>query len=97
MAVSVLIHGKIERAPELRTTKNGNPFMTATIRVPVGTEYQFWAIAVFNENAREELSRLGDGDMIAAQGTPKFSVWQQEDKEPRVSFNLTVEKILSLR
>jgi single-stranded DNA-binding protein len=97
MSASILLQGKLERAPESRVSRNGNSFATATIRVSAGNESHFWRLFVFSESAQAELGRLEVGDAVAVQGTPKFEVWRPENGEPRVSLSVTADHVLALR
>ena len=49
MSASILLQGKLERAPETRTSRNGNSFTTTSLRVSAGSELQFWRLFVFSE------------------------------------------------
>lgn len=97
MSVSILLQGKLERGPEARTSRNGNSFITATLRVASGGDLQFWRLFVFSESAQTELARLGEGDALTVQGTPKFEIWRPESGEPRVSLSATVDHVLALK
>jgi single-stranded DNA-binding protein len=97
MSAAILLQGKLERAPETRTSRNGNCFATATLRVSSGSELQFWRLFVFSESAQAELARLGEGDALAVQGTPKFEIWHPESGEPRVSLSVTADHVLALK
>ncbi len=97
MSASILLQGKLERAPETRVSRNGNQFAISTIRVSAGNELQFWRVFVFSESAQTEIARLGEGDAVAVQGTPKFEIWRPENGEPRVSLSVTADHVLALR
>lgn len=95
MTVAILLQGKLERASETRTSRNGHAFTMATLRVSAGSELQFWRIFVFSESAQAELARLGEGDALAVQGTPKFEIYER-DGAARVSLSLTADHVLAL-
>lgn len=97
MSAAILLQGKLERAPESRTSRNGNNFATTTIRVSAGSELQFWRLFVFSESAQTELARLDVGDAVAVQGVPKFEIWRPDNGEPRVSLSVTADHVLALR
>jgi len=44
MTAHVLISGTLFREPELRTSKEGKPFVTATIRAKDGDNSQWWRL-----------------------------------------------------
>lgn len=97
MTAHVLLQGSIAKAPESRISRQGNPFVMATLRVSAGSEIQFWRAFVFSESAQAELMRLGEGDSLACQGVPKFELFRPEAGEPRVSLSITVDHVLALR
>ena len=97
MTAHVLLQGSLAKAPESRISRQGNPFVMATLRVSAGNEIQFWRAFVFSESAQAELMRLGEGDSLAVQGSPKFEIYRPEAGEPRVSLSITVDYILALR
>ena len=97
MSISALIQGSLAKAPESRVSRQGNPFVMATLRVSAGNEIQFWRAFVFSESAQVELMRLGEGDALACQGTPKFELFRPDAGEPRVSLSITVDHVLALR
>jgi hypothetical protein len=97
MTAHILLQGSLAKAPDSRVSRQGNPFVMATLRVSAGNEIQFWRLFVFSESAQAELMRLGEGDSLACQGTPKFELFRPEAGEPRVSLSLTVDHVLALR
>lgn len=97
MSCAILLQGRLERAPEQRVSRNGAPFTMATLRVSAGNELQFWRLFVFGESAQAELARLGEGDALSAQGSPKFEVYSPEGGAARVSLSLTADFVLPLK
>jgi single-stranded DNA-binding protein len=97
MSANILLQGSLAKAPESRVSRQGNAFSMATLRVSNGNESQFWRLFVFSESAQAELMRLGEGDALACQGTPKFELFRPEAGEPRVSLSITVDHVLALR
>jgi hypothetical protein len=69
MSAYVLVSGALSRAPEFKTSKSGKPYVMASLRVGVGSAAEFWSVIASSESTHAELSRLGDGDKISAQGT----------------------------
>ena len=97
MTADVLISGALFRAPEQKTSKTGRPYVSATLRVVNGNEAHFWRIFVFSESAQAEMMRLGEGDAIACQGTPKFELYMPVGAAPRISLSMTADHVLALR
>lgn len=96
MSVHVLISGVIFRAPERRTSKAGNPFVTATVQVRDGDAFQWWKVLAFSESLSEELVRLGAGDAVAVQGTMRAEPYQKNG-ETRVGYSITAMQVTALR
>jgi single-stranded DNA-binding protein len=94
---SVLIKGELFRAPEEKTSKGGNLFATATVRVRNGDGSDFWRIAAFSETARAELLRLSAGESVAIQGVLKVSLWSKDEAEVRVNLECVADHVLALR
>ena len=82
MSANILLQGSLAKAPESRVSRQGNAFAMATLRVASGNESQFWRLFVFSESAQAELMRLGEGDALACQGSPKFELFRPEAGEP---------------
>jgi hypothetical protein len=52
MTAHALITDTLFRPPESRTSKNGKPFVTATIRVKDGEAAQWWRVTAATRTAR---------------------------------------------
>jgi len=92
----VLITGTVFRGPEQRTSKNGKPFVTATLLAKDGEARSFWNVVAFSESAIAELTRLCEGEKIAVQGSLQIGEYEKDGK-PRVSLGLTADHVLALR
>ena len=69
MSAHALVSGRPLRQPESRTSKNGKPFVTATLKVKAGADFiDWWKILAFSESLGAELMALRDGDALSAQG-----------------------------
>ena len=88
MSTYVLVSGSLFRPPEQRTSKNGNPFVTATLKAKDGEAVQWWKVVAFSENAQSELLRLGDGDAVTCQGPLKVETYEK-DGETKLSLLLS--------
>jgi len=84
MTAPVLIAGTRFRKPEIRTSKAGKPFVTATIKARDGEATQWWKLLAFSESVAAEIGRLDDGDAITAQGALKVETYDKGG-ETRVS------------
>ena len=63
--IDALISGKLMGTPSQRTSKNGNHFTVAKVRVPNGDEAVFCNVICFAEGVQAALLALGDGDAVA--------------------------------
>jgi single-stranded DNA-binding protein len=96
MSASAFIKGVLYKAPERRTSKTGNPFTMATVRVAAGEAAQFWRTFAFGDHARAELDRLHDGDHVAIQGLMTASIYQGKNG-PAVSLSIVADHVLAGR
>ena len=94
MTATVLVSGKLARDPEQKTSRNGNPFATATIRDGFGDDALWWRVFAFSDEAREELMSLQAGDGVAVSGSFKAEVYAGAG-EPRVSLSVTADRLIS--
>ncbi len=97
---SVLLSGKLTKDPKPGVGRNGQPYCTASIRVPVQgqkedePDYAFASVIAFGEDA-EKLSRLLIGDAVSVAGSARLSNWERDGKQ-MTGLNVTVSGILSV-
>ena len=60
MTVHILVSGSLFKNPELKTSKSGKTYATASIRTASAdnTAADFWNLLVFSTSVQEELLRL---------------------------------------
>jgi single-stranded DNA-binding protein len=95
MSVAILVSGSLFKAPELKTSKSGKTYATASIRTASAdniTTADFWNLLVFSETASTELMRLSEGEKLAAQGSLKLEIYNG-----KISRTVFVDAILPLR
>lgn len=96
---NVLISGKLSKPPKLATGRNGQPYCTASIRVPVQGQREdepdavFASVIAFGEDA-EKLGRLLQGDAVSVSGSARLSQWEKEGRA-MTGLNVTATAILS--
>ncbi len=96
---SVLLSGKLTKNPKPGTSKIGNPYCTASIRVPVQGQREdepdcvFASVIAFGADA-EQLARLGAGDSLSLTGSARLSSWEKDGKVS-TGLNVTVTGLLS--
>ena len=97
---SVLLSGKLTKDPKPGVGRNGQPYCTASIRVPVQgqkedePDFAFASVIAFGEDA-EKLSRLLIGDAVSVAGSARLSQWERDGKQ-MTGLNVTVSGILSV-
>ncbi len=91
-----LLAGRIYGAPVARTSKNGNPFATAKLRVgTVDGETLFVNVIAFPRCAVEALLALSDGDSAALTGELNVGTYQDKAGSWRPSLDLKAHAVLS--
>ena len=96
---NVLITGKLLKAPKNSTGKNGSPYTTASVRVPIQGQREdepdsvFASVIAFGEDA-EKLGRLVAGDTVSVSGMARLSTWEKDGKTS-TGLNVTATGILS--
>ena len=90
MTVSVMVTGSLAKQPTRRTSKNGNAYLTASLRVTAGNETEWWNLLCFNEGGQAEITRLDVGEKLSCQGTLKLELYRTSDGEPKISARLSL-------
>ncbi len=95
MSAFAIISGVVFKAPEQRTSKNGNAYVLATIRESSGEQTRWWKALCFND-AAVALLRLDDGDAIAVAGSLDVSTYEKNG-ETRVNLAIMCDRVLTLK
>jgi single-stranded DNA-binding protein len=94
--IDALITGRLIRAPELKTSKNGKPYCQFLLSVPTGEERALVYGVAFKEVA-EKIARLQDGDALAVIGSLKPTEWCDKTTGAiKHGLSITVSNSLSL-
>jgi len=93
--IDALISGKVMGTPAQRTSKNGNAFTVAKVRVPTGEDSVFCNVISFTESAQAALLALGDGDVVALAGSLKVGTWIDREGQARPSLDMTASQVLT--
>jgi single-stranded DNA-binding protein len=94
--IAALVQGELVADPVKRSTVKGEPFVTATVRVPAGAEALFVGVAAFDATAAERLAKLHKGASIAVAGTLEATEWKTREGEARKGWRLTAAEVLSV-
>ena len=96
---NVLITGKLTKMPKLALGKNGAPYCTAALRVPVQgnredePDHLFASAIAFGADA-EKLGLLATGDIVSLSGNARLSHWEK-DGRTQTGVNVTVNGVLT--
>ena len=93
--IDALIAGKLHGLPSQRTSKNGNTFTTAKVRVPTGEESTFCNVIAFDQGTQDALLALAAGEAVALAGELKVSTWTDKNGVTRPSLDLVASKALT--
>ena len=58
MTARLVLTGALGKGPEIRASKNGNPFATFSIRESLNGSTRWWQAITFNETAIETLKEI---------------------------------------
>jgi single-stranded DNA-binding protein len=94
MTVAVLVSGSLFKNPEMKTSKAGKSYATASIRTASAdnTAADFWNLLIFSETVVAQLMQLTEGDKLAVQGSCKIELFNG-----KISRTVFVDAILPLR
>lgn len=98
MSAVVLASGVLHKKPERKTSKSGNGYVAATLRVrEADARYAYWRMITFDEAAQAELLRLDEGDTVSVQGLLRAEIYTPEEGAPRLSMNVIVDQALAAK
>jgi single-stranded DNA-binding protein len=94
MSIHVLVSGSLFKNPEIKTSRSGKTYATASIRTASAenSAADFWNLLVFSTSVQEELCRLNEGDKLSVQGSLKLEIYNG-----KISRSVFVDAILPLR
>lgn len=95
--IEAIITGKLHQRADERTSRGGQPFVTAKVRTAVGeADSLFVNVVAFSESAGAALLALEAGDSLALAGTLKPSAWIDRDGNARPSLDLVATQVMTL-
>lgn len=93
--IGALVSGTLIADPVGRSTREGKPFTTATLRVPAGEDAVFVGVAAFNTDAAERLAQMRKGGAASAVGVLEQTTWTGKDGTERTGWRLTASEVLT--
>ena len=98
MSARAIVSGALHKSAEERTSKNGNPFATFTIRESLNGATRWWQAIAFDEASIAAVLSLKVGEPIAVSGEFSAELWTPEGGgEPRLSWKITADAVLSAK
>jgi single-stranded DNA-binding protein len=95
--IEAIITGKLHQRADERTSRCGQPFVTAKVRTAVGeADSLFVNVVAFSESAGAALLALEAGDSLALAGTLKPGAWIDRDGNARPSLDLVAAQVMTL-
>lgn len=93
--IGAIVTGPLVGDPVERTTREGKPFVTATMRVAAGEDAIFVGLAAFNETAAARLRQMRAGGAASACGVLEPTRWTGKDGTERTGWRLTASEVLT--
>ena len=95
MSALILGLGLLDKAAEFRSSKNGNPYATFSIRENVNGRTRWWRVISFTEDVLDALKEIAPGSPISAAGEIDGEIWSSPNGEARINWRLTCNALLS--
>ena len=89
-----IVSGALHKAAAERTSKNGNPFATFTIRESLNGATRWWQAIAFDEASIAAVLSLKVGEPIAGIDA---EIYAPAGSEGRISWKITADAILSAK
>ena len=96
MSFQVLITGKLTQNPQIKTSKNGNPYVWMLLSIPTEQERTSASVLDFDSSVIEVMKKLSNGDEIAVTGTANINQWEKDDGTVRVSLNVIASQVMTM-
>lgn len=93
--IGALVTGTLVADPVERSTREGKPFTTATLRVPAGEDAIFIGVAAFDPIAAGRLAQMRKGGAASAVGVLEQTAWTGKDGTERIGWRLTASEVLT--
>jgi Single-strand binding protein family len=92
-----IVSGALHKSAEERTSKNGNPFATFTIRESLNGATRWWQAIAFDEASIAAVLSLKVGEPIAVSGGIDAEIYAPAGSEGRISWKITADAVLSAK
>jgi Single-strand binding protein family len=85
------VRGFLYKDPEMRRSKSGSDYATATLKVRDGDDNKFWRVMAFKESAAA-LMRFKDRDGLKAEGGIKVDTYER-DGQTKIGLTIMANNI----
>lgn len=96
MSFQVIVTGKLTQNPQVKTSKNGNPYVWMLLSIPTEQERTSASVLGFDSRVIEVMEKLSNGDEIAVTGTATINQWEKDDGTVRVSLNVIASQVMTM-
>ena len=96
MSFQVIITGKLSQAPQIKTSKQGNPYVWMLLSVPTEQERLSASVLGFDRKVADTMGKLNAGDEVAVTGTANINQWEKDDGTIRVSLNVIASQVMTM-
>lgn len=86
------IKGILFKSPEVKKSKSGNDYTSATLKVKDNTETRFWKVLAFKD-AAQSLMNFSENDFIQAEGSIKCEPYSNKENSPAVGLTLMANSV----
>ena len=94
--IDALIGGKLFGKPQARTSKSGNQFVTAKMRVAMQDGVSMFAnMIAFRDSVSTALLALDDGSSVTVSGDLKISTYTAKDGTTKPGLDITAHELLT--
>lgn len=93
--IDALVSGRLYAKPEERTSRNGNPFVTAKLLVSVGDERVFCSVIAFDQTACAALLGLNEGESASIAGELRPKLYEASDGTARLTMDCTAHAVIT--
>jgi hypothetical protein len=97
MSARGIVSGVLHKVAEERTSKNGNPFATFTLRESLNGSTRWWRAVAFAEDSIAAVLSMKAGDPIAVSGEFDCELYAPPGGESRLSWKITADAVLTAR
>lgn len=93
--LDALITGRLYAKAKTGTSKNGNPYVTAKLLVPVAEERLFCGLIAFDAKVCAALLALDEGESVAVAGELRPKLYEANDGATKLALDCTAYAVVT--